>query len=282
MAGSIQDRAALNNGAEMPWLGLGVWQIDNPGELDGAVKAAVAAGYRSIDTADIYGNEAGVGRAVRECGIPREELFITTKLWSADQAKGYDAVLRAFEASRKRMGLEYLDLYLIHWPIQSKFVEAWRAMVKLCRDGLVRAVGGSNFHIHHIEEAFDATGVMPAVDQVELHPWLTQKPLIEFCRAKGVRVEAYSPLANGHLREIPGLDGIAAQYGKSPAQAVLRWNLQNGVVVIPKSVHRARILENAAIFDFELTMQDMAAIDALNRDRRFFPDPDVGIRGNWE
>lgn len=275
MSGNIKDCTTLNNGVRMPWLGFGVWQIEDPEELDSAVKAAIRAGYAGIDTADIYGNEEGVGKAVRESGVLRESLFITTKLWNSAQSQGYEATLTAFETSRKRLGLEYLDLFMIHWPVRDKYVESWKAIVKLYRDGLIRAAGVSNFNVHHIEDIVDATGVVPAVDQVELHPLLSQKPLIEYCKGNGIQVEAYSPLANGHLGEIAGLSGIAAKYGKTTAQVVLRWDLENGIVVIPKSVHETRIVENAGIFDFELAKDDIAAIDGLNQNLRFLPDPDV-------
>ncbi|NLK88066.1 MAG: aldo/keto reductase [Clostridiaceae bacterium] len=274
MISKITDCTTLNNNVKMPWLGFGVWQIENPKVLNFAVKTALKAGYISIDTADAYGNERDVGIAVKESGIPREKLFITTKLWNARQREGYDAVLRAFEASRKRMGFEYLDLFLIHWPIKGKYIEAWKAMIKLYKEGVIRAIGVSNFHIHMLQDIMDQTGVVPAVNQVELHPWLNQEPLVQFCRENGIQVEAYSPLMNGHIREVRELNDVAAKYGKTPAQIVLRWDLQRGIVVIPKSVHENRIIENADIFDFELTKEDMEAINSLNRNKRFLPDPE--------
>lgn len=258
----------------MPWLGLGVWRITNPEELDFAVKTALETGYTSIDTADVYGNEEGVGKAIRESGVPREQLFITTKLSNKMQRKGYEATLKAFETSRKKLGLEYIDLFLIHWPVKGKYTESWKALIKLYNDGLVRAIGVSNFQIHHLEDIINETGVVPAVNQVELHPWLNQNELVDFCRKHNIRVEAHSPLMGGHLNEVRELGEIAKKYQKTPAQVVLRWNLQREIIVIPKSVHKERIVENSRIFDFNLSDEDMEAINSLNRNRRFLPDPD--------
>jgi len=274
MISKITDCTTLNNNVQMPWLGFGVWQIEDPKVLNFAVKTALKAGYASIDTAEAYRNEKDVGIAIKESGIPREKLFITTKLWNARQREGYDAVLKAFEASRERLGLEYIDLFLIHWPIKGKYIEAWKAMIKLYREGVIRAIGVSNFHTYMLQELMDKTDVVPAVNQVELHPWLNQEPLVRFCRENGIQVEAYSPLMNGHIGEVRELSGIAAKYGKTPAQVVLRWDLQRGIVVIPKSVHEHRIIENADIFDFELSEEDMEAIMVLNRNKRFLPDPE--------
>jgi diketogulonate reductase-like aldo/keto reductase len=273
MISSIRQRVALNNGVEMPWFGLGVWRADDPAELDGAVKAAIRLGYESIDTADIYGNERGVGAAIKGAGVPRERLFVTTKLWNGRQVEGHDAVIRAYCDSCKRLATDYADLYLIHWPAPryGKYVEAWKAMIELYGAKKVRAIG---VRTHHLEALERETGFLPAVNQVELHPWLTQKPLIEYCRGRGIQVEAYSPLMSGHLAEEPGLAGMAGKYGKTAAQLTLRWHLQNGIICIPKSVHENRIRENAEIFDFEISAADMRAIDGLNRDKRFLPDPD--------
>jgi methylglyoxal/glyoxal reductase len=275
MARHITDTVKLNNGVDMPRLGYGVWQVEDPAELDNGVKAAIRNGYISIDTAWIYGNETGVGKAIRESGVPRESLFITTKLWNQHQRDGYEAILKAFDVSRKNLGLDVVDLYLIHWPQKGKIVEAWKAMIHLYRQGYARAIGVSNFQIHHLETIMEATGVVPAVNQVELHPWLSQKPLLAFCQEKGIQPEAYSPLMTGHLKEAKELVPIAAKYGKTPAQVVLRWDLQNGVVIIPKSVHENRIRENCELFDFELSAGDMAAVDAMNRNHRFLPNPDT-------
>lgn len=271
---SIKDCAVLNNGVKMPWLGLGVWRITTQEELNLAIKTALEAGYTSIDTADVYRNEEGVGKAIKESGFPREKLFITTKLANSKQRKGYDATLKAFEESRKRLGVEYIDLFLIHWPVKGKYLESWKAMIKLYKEGLVRAIGVSNFQIHHLEDIMNETDVVPAVNQVELHPWLNQNELVDFCKKNNIQVEAHSPLMGGHLNEVPELEEIAKKYGKTPAQIVLRWNLQREIIVIPKSVHADRIIENAQIFDFNLSDEDMNAINTLNRNHRFLPDPD--------
>lgn len=268
---SMRDTAVLNNGVRMPWLGLGVFQVADGDEVRNAVRWAIEAGYRSIDTAAGYRNEAGVGQAIRESGVPREELFITTKLANADQ--GYESTLRAFEESRRKLGVDYVDLYLIHWPGRDRYKETWRAFEKLYNEGYVRAIGVSNFQIHHLESLKESSGIIPAVNQVEFHPLLTQKELLDYCRREGIQLEAWSPIMKGNL-DIPLLNGLAAKYGKTPAQIVLRWDLQHGVVTIPKSVRRERIVENAGIFDFELSEEDMRAIDGLNRNHRFGPHPD--------
>lgn len=270
----IHDYTVLNNGIKMPWLGFGVYKISNPEELDFAVKKAIETGYRLIDTASAYGNEADVGKAIKESGVPREKIFVTTKLWNEDQLLGYDRVLKAFDESRKRLGLEYIDLYLIHWAKPGKYVDSWRALIRLYQEGLVRAIGVSNFMIHHLEDIIMETGMVPAVDQIEHHPWLTRKALVEYCKSKGIQVEAHSPLLRGKVNEVPEIGMIAEKYAKTPAQIVLRWNLQHRIVVIPKSIHENRIIENSAIFDFELTDEDMKIIDGLNQDKRFGGDPD--------
>ncbi|MFK7697648.1 aldo/keto reductase [Paenibacillus sp. HJGM_3] len=263
----------LNNGVEMPRLGLGVWKVTDDKVLIDAVHAAVKAGYRSIDTAAIYGNEAAVGEAIRTCGVGRGELFVTSKVWNSEQ--GYDSTLRAFETSMDKLGLEVLDLYLIHWPVKGKYKDTWRALEKLYADGRVRAIGVSNFHVHHLEDLLQDAKVVPAVDQVELHPRLTQQPLREYAQAKGIQIEAWSPLMQGgELLDHPLLAKIGAAHGKSAAQAILRWDIQHGLVTIPKSVTPSRIEANAAIFDFELTPEEMASIDALNENRRVGADPD--------
>lgn len=271
MTVSIQDYALLNNGVKMPRLGLGVWKVTDPGDVERAIHAAVQTGYRSIDTASFYKNEAEVGQAIRSCGVPREELFITTKIWNEDQ--GYDKTLAAFEESRKRLGLDVVDLLLIHWPGKDKYIDTWRAFEKLYREGFVRAIGVSNFQIHHLNKLIEASEIVPAVNQVEFHPLLTQKELLAYTKEKGIQLEAWSPLMQGNLDQ-PVLKEIAAKYGKTPAQVVLRWDLQHGVVTIPKSITPSRIAENADIFDFELTAEDMDRIDSLNQNHRFGPDPD--------
>jgi diketogulonate reductase-like aldo/keto reductase len=268
----ISDKTVLNNGVEMPWLGLGVWKVEDGNEVMTSVKAAIAAGYRSIDTAAAYGNEEGVGQAIRESGVAREELFITTKLWNANQ--GYESTLKAFDDSMQKLGLDYLDLYLIHWPVKGKYIDTWKAFLKLYKEGRVKAIGVSNFQIHHLNDILAESDVVPAVNQVEYHPRLTQKPLLDFCKKNGIQLEAWSPLMQGKLLDQPELVKIAQKHGKSVTQIILRWDLQNGVVTIPKSVKEHRIIENADIFNFELTAEDMAAIDDLNQDQRVGADPD--------
>ena len=267
----LNSRVRLNNGVQMPVLGLGVWQMNDGEEVKKVVKTAIEQGYRLIDTAKVYRNEAGVGEAVKECGVPREELFITTKVWNTDQ--GYDNTLRAFDESMSKLQLEYLDLYLIHWPGKDKFKETWRAMEKLYAEGRIKAIGVSNFLIHHLEELIDSSEVVPTVNQVEYHPLLTQPELKAYCERHKIQLEAWSPLMRGQL-DLPVLTQLADKYGKTPAQIVLRWDLQNGVVTIPKSVRYERIVENSQVFDFELSEDDMEAINSLNQNKRFGGHPD--------
>jgi len=271
MPQKLTDTAVLANGVRMPWLGLGVWKVQNGNEVVESVKAALRIGYRSIDTAAVYGNEEGVGQAIREAGVPREELFVTTKVWNANQ--GYDTALAAFEESLSRLKLDYVDLYLIHWPVKGKYKDTWRALEKLYRDGRVRAIGVSNFQVHHLEDVLKDCEVAPMVNQVEFHPLLIQQELRDFCKTRGIQLEAWSPLMQGNL-DLPLLKELAETYGKTPAQIVLRWDLQHGVVTIPKSIREQRIRENADVFDFELSAGDMTRIDGLNRNRRFGADPD--------
>lgn len=265
------DGPTLNNGVTMPWLGLGVWKTKEGEEVIQSVKSAIAAGYRSIDTAAIYGNEEGVGQAIRESGVSRDELFITTKVWNDDQ--GYEQTLKAFETSRKKLGLDFLDLYLVHWPGKDKYLDTWKALIHLQKEGLVRSIGVSNFQIRHLQHIIEDTGVVPVVNQVELHPLLSQKELLSYARENGIVLEAWSPLMQGNLDQ-PKLVEIAEKYGKTVAQVILRWDIQNGVIVIPKSVKEHRIRENAGIFDFELSAEDMAVIDGLNQNKRFGSNPD--------
>jgi len=268
----ITDSATLANGVKMPWLGLGVWRVEEGAEVEMAVKTALRHGYRSIDTASLYANEAGVGKAIRESGVPREEVFVTTKVWNTEQ--GYESTLAAFEESRAKLGLEYIDLYLVHWPVQGTYKDTWRALEKLYKDGLVRAIGVSNFKEHHLEDLMSDCEIEPMVNQVEFHPYLTQKGLLSFCREHGIQLEAWRPLMKGDCVQEPVLIELAEKYNKTPAQIALRWNLQLEVVTIPKSVKEHRIVENADIFNFELSPEDMAKIDALNRDFRYGADPD--------
>lgn len=276
MISSLQDKTTLRNGISMPWLGLGVFKVAEGPKLINAVKFAITHGYRSIDTAAIYENEAGVGQGIREglkeAGIPREELFVTSKVWNADL--GYETTLAAYETSLKKLRLEYLDLYLIHWPVAGKFNEAWRALETLYKAGKVKAIGVSNFQVHHLEDLMQDAEIKPMVNQVEYHPRLTQTEVQAFCREHGIQMEAWSPLMQGQLLDHPLLREIAGKYGKSAAQVIIRWDLQNGVVTIPKSTKEHRIAENAAVFDFELSPEDMERIGALNENLRVGPDPD--------
>ncbi|MGD6902322.1 aldo/keto reductase [Bacillus infantis] len=272
MPKSLQDTTKLHNGVEMPWFGLGVFKVQEGSEVIDSVKAAIKNGYKSIDTAAIYGNEEGVGQAIKESGAPREDLFITTKVWNSEQ--GYDSALAAFDESLSKLGLDYVDLYLIHWPVKGKYKDTWRALEKLYKDGRVRAIGVSNFHVHHLEDLLETAEIVPMVNQVEYHPHLAQLELREFCKQKGIQLEAWSPLKQGQLLDEPVITEIAEKHKKSPAQIILRWDLQNEVITIPKSVKEHRIIENADIFDFELSSEDMGKIDALNKNERVGADPD--------
>ncbi len=271
MLQNVQDTVMLNNGVAMPGLGLGVFKVGDGSPVVNAVKSALRHGYRSIDTAAVYGNEEGVGQALKESGVARESVFITSKVWNDDQ--GYESTLKAFDTSLKKLGLEYLDLYLIHWPVAGKYVDTWRALLELYKQGKVRAIGISNFHVHHLKDILAVSDVVPAVNQIELHPLLNQKELRDFCKLHNIAVEAWSPLMKGNL-DLPVLVEIGKKHNKTPAQVVLRWHLQHGIVIIPKSVHDHRIRENAQIFDFSLSDKEMAQIDGLNKDKRFGADPD--------
>ncbi|KHK95910.1 2,5-diketo-D-gluconic acid reductase [Microbacterium mangrovi] len=262
----------LNNGIPMPQLGFGVFQVPDD-ETTAAVASALEVGYRSIDTAALYGNEAGVGRAIADSGLPRDEIFVTSKVWITDH--GYDQALRAFDASMDRLGLDVLDLYLIHWPAPGlgTFPDTWRALEKLYADGRVRAIGVSNFEPEHLDAIASETGVVPAVNQVELHPALRNRAVEAANTARGIVTEAWSPLAQGAVLGDDAIVQIAERHGKSPAQVVLRWHLQQGRVVIPKSVTPARIAANLDVFDFDLDDTELAAIDGLDRDGRTGPHP---------
>jgi 2,5-diketo-D-gluconate reductase A len=263
----------LNNGVDMPQLGFGVFQIPEA-ETVAAVTAALEAGYRSIDTAAAYGNEEAVGKAI--AGFPREQLFITTKLWNADQ--GYDETLRAFDTSLRKLGLDYLDLYLIHWPVpaRDRYVDSWKAMIRLADEGRVTAIGVSNFQPAHLERVINETGRVPAVNQVELHPYLQQAELRAVHQRLGIATEAWSPLGQGGdvLKESV-VTSIADKHGRTPAQVIIRWHLQLGNIVIPKSVTPERIKENIDVFGFQLDDADMAGIATLDRGLRLGPDPDT-------
>lgn len=268
----VPDRA-LNDGHEIPMVGFGTWRISNH-DAASIVRTAIATGYRSIDTAAIYGNEEGVGEGIASCGLPRDELFVTTKVWNDRQ--GYDEALRAFDESLRRLGLEQVDLYLIHWPAPktNRYVETWKALVRIRDEGRARSIGVSNFHRPHLERILDATGVVPAVNQIELHPFFQQRELVSFLNEKGIAVEAWSPLARAKRLADPTLVAIAKKHGKTPAQVVLRWHLDSGYVAIPKSSHEARIRENFAIFDFGLDAEDMERIAKLDEGLRTGLNPD--------
>lgn len=272
MSLTITDTAALHNGVRMPWLGLGVFQSEDGDEVVRAIHDALEAGYRSIDTAAIYKNERGVGRALRETAVSRDAIFVTTKVWNSDQ--GYETTLRAFDASLEKLGQDYVDLYLVHWPVKGKYKETWRALETLYRDGRVRAIGVSNFMIHHIEDLLTNCEIKPMVNQIEFHPRLVQQPLLDYCARHHILPEAWSPIMKGKGGAIPEIAATAAKYGKTPEQVLLRWDLQKGVATIPKSVKKERIVGNAAIFDFELTAEDVALLDGLDTGERIGPDPD--------
>ncbi|HSR60390.1 MAG TPA: aldo/keto reductase, partial [Robiginitalea sp.] len=229
----IQGTFRLHNGVQMPYLGLGVYLADEGEMVQNAVGWALEAGYRHIDTASAYLNEAGVGKAIRGSGLDRNSVFVTSKVWNTDQ--GYESTLEAFEKSLERLGMEHLDLYLIHWPVAGKYRETWRALEKLYREGRIRAIGVSNFLRHHLEDLLQSAEIVPMVNQMEFHPWLVQQELLDFCRAKGIQYEAWSPLMRGAVVQVPEIEALARKYGKTEAQIVLRWNLQKGVVTIPKS-----------------------------------------------
>lgn len=271
MTGSIRDRVTLNNGIEMPQLGFGVLGVGDHSAVIRAVLDALDAGYRSIDTASVYGNERGVGEAIRQSDVPREDLFITTKVWNDAQREG--RTLAAFDESLARLDLEYLDLYLVHWPVEDHYKQTWQELESIYRSGRARAIGVCNFMPHHIHDLLTATQVIPSVNQVEFHPLLVQPELMHVCRDHGIQLEAWGPLMKGHFDSVRTIVDLAARYRKTPAQVVLRWHQQHGVVAIPKSSRRARITENADLYDFVLDAQDMDMLDALNAGKRFGPDP---------
>jgi len=268
----LGSRTRLNNGVEMPWLGYGTYKV-GPGEVaEKAVTDALEVGYRHIDTATYYGNEVDVGNAIRKSDIVRDEIFVTTKLWNSDQ--GYDSASRAFEDSIERLDIEYLDLYLIHWPVPGKFCESWAALEDVYRSGRVRAIGVSNFLMHHLEELLSDCSVVPVIDQVEFHPHLARLDLLEFCGSREIQMEAWSPLKQGAITHDGRMTDIGLRYGKSASQVTLRWNLQHEVVTIPRTINRSHMQENADIFDFELTNAEMRTIDSMDRGENVGPDPD--------
>ncbi len=273
MISSLKDCTVLNNGLKMPWLGFGVFQIKDGQEVEESVKHALEFGYRSIDTATVYKNERGVGKAIRDSGVSREDIFLTTKVWNDDQRE--KRILAAFEESLERLDTEYVDLYLVHWPVKDCYMDTWQEMEKIYQSGRAKAIGVSNFLVHHLEDILSASQVVPSVNQVEFHPFLLQPDLLKFCQSHEIQVEAWSPLMQGQIITEKTHQELAEKYHKTPAQIVLRWDLQHEVVTIPKSTHANRIAENAQIFDFELTQGDMELLDALDQGKRVGPDPDT-------
>lgn len=267
----LTDTYTLNNGVKIPSLGLGTWKAEQGAETEQAILDAFELGYRHIDTAALYNNEETVGQAFRVSGLEREEVFITSKVWNDDQRSGN--VARALEATLKRLGLDYVDLYLVHWPVPGKFVQAYRVLENLMRQGKTRAIGVSNFLESHLDELAKETDVAPAVNQIEWHPFLQSRPLLERCRRDGIVVEAWAPIMKGKVNDVPQIVEIAKRHNKTPVQVTLRWGLQNRVVMIPKSVRRERIEENVGLFDFTLSSDEMAVMNSLDRSERIGPDP---------
>jgi len=268
----------LNNGIKMPALGFGVFKVEDGQVCIDAVKEALAAGYRSLDTAAIYGNEKSVGQAIKESGVKREDIFLTTKLWNEVQRTGDPE--EAFAQSLSDLGTDYVDLYLIHWPVKEKYADTWLAMEKIYQSGRAKAIGISNFQTYHIDEISKVWSMVPAINQFEMHPMMSQKPLIAHCKKHGITPQSWAPLGGskpenkGSVMENPVLLDIAKKYGKTVAQVILRWNVELGIVCIPKSITPSRIRENFDVFDFELASEDIAAIDGLNQNSRFGGDPD--------
>lgn len=268
-----QPRIVLNDQNRIPQLGLGVWRTPDD-QAGPAVEAALAAGYRHIDTAAVYENETGVGAGIRAAGLPRRQLFITTKLWNPDQ--GYDSTLKAFDASLARLGLDDIDLYLIHWPSPARglYLESWRAMRRLHEEGRVRPIGVSNFAAEHLERLIQDSGVVPVLNQIELHPRFQQRTLRDFHARHGIATQSWSPLGQGTLLDDPVITAIGRKHGRTPAQVIIRWHLDNGLIAIPKSVTPSRIAENFNVFSFRLDADDRSAIAALDTpDGRIGPDP---------
>ena len=268
----LQGTFELHNGVQMPYFGLGVYLSKDGSEVINAVKDALNHGYRHIDTAAIYNNEEGVGQGIKESDVAREDVFLVSKVWNTDQ--GYDSTLKAFDASLKRLGTDYLDLYLIHWPKGELSKETWKAMERLYKEKRVRSIGVSNFLQHHLKDLLPSVEIVPMVNQMEYHPYLVQQSLLDYCNSKGIQYEAWSPLMQGHIFDLEVMKKLAAKYNKTIAQMVLRWDLQKGVVTIPKSSKKERIIANADLFDFEISQEDMNLLDGLDQGKRFGPDPD--------
>ena len=269
---NLQTTVTLSNKVEIPLFGLGVFKMAEGEEVADSVIWALEAGYRSIDTAKVYANEAGVGKAIRDSIVPRGDIFVTTKVWNSDQ--GYDATLKAFDTSLDQLGMDYVDLYLVHWPVKGKYKQTWKAVEQLYRDGRVKAIGVSNFLVHHLKDVLNSGNIVPMVNQVEFHPRLQQPELQAFCSAQGIQLEAWSPIMKGQVMDIPELQEIGRNHGKNPVQVTLRWLMQKNIVAIPKSSRRERIISNANIFDFSLSEGEMSQIESLDQGVRIGPDPD--------
>ncbi|MFD1017621.1 aldo/keto reductase [Thalassobacillus hwangdonensis] len=271
---NLNSTVTLHNGVHMPQFGLGVYKMEDGNETAQAVKNAIDLGYRHIDTASVYKNEEGVGQGIKDSGVPREEIFVTSKVWNDEQ--GYESTIEAFNNSLKRLDLEYLDLYLVHWPVPGKYKETWKALEQLYKDGKVKAIGVSNFLVHHLDDLLEDVEIKPMINQIELHPELAQTELRNYCAQHNIHVTAWSPLARGKYFEAPVLQSIAEKYGKTPAQVILRWDLQHGIITIPKSTNKDRQKQNADLFDFELTAEELARIDELDKgeEGRNGPHPD--------
>lgn len=269
---NITSTVKLNNGVEMPIFGLGVFMSKEGTEVENAVKVALQNGYRHIDTAAIYKNERGVGKAIKASGVAREDIFLTSKVWNSDQ--GYETTLAAFDESLEKLQTDYLDLYLIHWPKGKRSVETWEALEEIYKKGRVKAIGVSNFLVHHLEVFLPECKITPAVNQYEFHPELQQPDLLEYCRKHGIQPEAWSPIMKGRVNDVPLIQELADKYGKTPVQITLRWEIQKGIVTIPKSVTPERIISNANIFDFELNEDDIAKINGLDKNGRIGGHPD--------
>ncbi len=274
MATQLSPTTRLSNGADLPLLGFGTYNLKAGKEVERAVSEALEIGYRHIDTASFYENEEGIGKAIRASGIAREEIFLTTKIWTDDMRGGEDGVTDAFERSLERLGLDYVDLYLTHWPVPKYYVKAWRTLEELFEDGRALAIGVSNCLERHLEAIFDGSSVVPMVNQIEYHPRLLQPELVDFCKEHEIVVTAWTPLGQGELFSNPVIKKIAAAHGKTAAQVILRWDTQHGVVTIPKSSHKQRMAENFDIFDFTLSAVEMAEIDSLDQGERVGPDPE--------
>lgn len=268
----IQGSWKLHNGVQMPYLGLGVYQADDGKEVINAIHWALEAGYRHIDTAQMYKNEKGVGQAIKKSKISRDQIFVTSKVWNSNQ--GYDNTLQAVEDSLEKLDMEYVDLYLIHWPKKDTYKETWRALEHLYEQGKIKAIGVSNFLQHHLEDLMADAKIKPMVNQLEFHPWLVQPELQKFCQKNDIQYQAWSPLMQGKAFNNETLENIGKKYGKSAGQVVIRWDLQNGVITIPKSTKKDHIIANADVFDFELNAEEMMQIDALDKSHRLGPDPD--------